>query len=172
MLDEHPAVRASAVVVRDIGGGNPALCAYVVPASGTLPSAADLRGFAAQRLPDYMIPAAFAALSALPLNASGKIDRTALRSGTLENMLRDVPYVPPKTPTEDRLVGIVGQLLNLDAVSVDDDFFLLGGHSLLGTQLIARLFEMFGVNVGLRALFRSPTIGALASEVDRLRDAT
>jgi amino acid adenylation domain-containing protein len=170
VLDEHPAVRESAVVVRDVGGGNWALCAYVVPAAGTGVSAGELRGFAAKRLPEYMIPTTFAALTALPLNASGKIDRSALRSGALGDALRDVPYALPTTMTEDRLVRIVGLVLNLDRVSVDDDFFQLGGHSLLGTQLIARLYETFGVNVGLRALFGSPTIAALAAEVDRLRE--
>ncbi|MDB5095513.1 MAG: Non-ribosomal peptide synthetase component [Candidatus Eremiobacteraeota bacterium] len=168
-LNEHPSVRESAVVAREIGPEDARLAAYLVLASQPAPTAGEIRTFLATRLPEYMIPSTFAELPSLPLNSSGKIDRAALRSRGSDETLHDESYAAPRTATEAQLVGIVAELLKLDQVGVDDDFFMLGGHSLLGTQLIARLYDTFGVKVGLRVLFQSPTVTALASEVQRLR---
>jgi acyl carrier protein len=107
-------------------------------------------------------------LSALPLNLSGKIDRAALPAPTAENTLHDDTFVVPRTPVEERLVSMLAPLLGLDRVSVEDNFFLLGGHSLLGTQLIARVRDAFGVELTLRALFDAPTIASLATQVEAL----
>ena len=91
-----------------------------------------------------------------------------LRAREIATSLADDSYISPRNATEERLAHIVAPLLRLDRVSVDGDFFKLGGHSLLGTQLIARLRDAFGVRIRLRLLFESPTIAALALEVDRL----
>jgi len=119
-------------------------------------------------LPTYMLPARFVELPALPLTSNGKVDRAELRSREIGPSLEAESYVAPRTATEERLAQIIAPLLKLQKVSVDGDFFKLGGHSLLGTQLIARVRDTFGIRMSLRFLFESPTISALAAEVERL----
>jgi acyl carrier protein len=115
-----------------------------------------------------MVPAIFVKLEALPLNASCKVDRAALPAPAPENTLRDNTFVAPRTPVEERLAAMLAPLLDLSHVSVEDNFFLLGGHSLLGTQLIARVRDAFGIELSLRSLFNAPTISKLASQVEEL----
>jgi acyl carrier protein len=115
-----------------------------------------------------MMPARFVELPALPLTSYGKVDRAELRTREIGPSTETEAYVAPRTATEERLAQIVAPLLKRDRVSVDGDFFKIGGHSLLGTQLIARVRDTFGVRMSLRFLFESPTIAALAAEIDRL----
>ena len=168
VLDEHPAVQESAVLAREVEPGDRRLVAYLVPATKIPPTHTELRNFIAGRMPEYMIPSMFVKVHSLPLNSSGKIDRSALPAPNAENALRDTEFVAPRTPIEERLVTMLASLLDLDQVSVDDNFFLLGGHSLLGTQLIARVRDAFGVELSLRSLFDSPTAARLSLEVEGL----
>ncbi len=168
VLDEHPGVRASIVVAREVAPGDKRLIAYFVPAVNTLPTHSELRNAIAARLPEYMVPGTFVKLEALPLNASGKVDRAALPTPTTENTLRDDTFIAARTPIEERLASMLAPLLGLEKVSVEDNFFLLGGHSLLGTQLIARVRDAFGVELTLRALFDAPTISKLSARVEAL----
>jgi acyl carrier protein len=115
-----------------------------------------------------MIPAAFVVVDALPMTPNGKVDRGALPAPDPENALHNDAEVLPRTPVEAALASIVKSLLKLDEIGIDDNFFLLGGHSLLGAQLIGRVREQFDVDIQLRALFESPTVASLASEVERL----
>jgi len=166
-LDADPAVVASAVAVHDDGAGDRRLVAYVVPAPDMVPLPSMLRDRLKTTLPEYMIPAVFVRLDTLPLTANGKVDRDALPAPDTADVLRDEPVTAPRTPVEQRLALIVASLLDTSAVGVNDNFFLLGGHSLLGTQLIARVRDAFGVDLPLRALFDHPTVEALAAEVER-----
>jgi amino acid adenylation domain-containing protein len=168
VLDRHPSVETSVVVARDDANGEKRLIAYVVLSSQSHPSADELQKFLANELPEYMVPAVFEILDALPLTEHGKIDRTALPAPDSKNTVRDQPFTAPRTPIEQRLAAILCGLLALDCVSVHDNFFFLGGHSLLGTQLIARIRSAFGVEVALRTLFDTPTIVDLSSEIERL----
>ena len=168
VLDEHPAVRASAVVGRNLEDGNKRLIAYFVPASNQQPTHTELRNFIASRLPEYMVPAVFVVLEALPLNSSGKVDRAAFPAPNTGNTLRDGTFVSPRTPIEERVAAMLASLLDLSEVSVKDNFFLLGGHSLLGTQLIARLRDTFGIELSLRSLFDAPTVAELSNLVESL----
>jgi amino acid adenylation domain-containing protein len=167
-LNAHPAVQTSLVVAREDTPGERCLVAYVVLAPGAPPTASALRDFLGTQLPDYMVPAAFVRLEALPLTPNGKVDRAALPAPEAANTLRDEAYVAPRSPLEERLAAIVAPLLGLEQVGVDDNFFLLGGHSLLGTQVIARVSDTFGVDLSLRSLFDAPTVAELALEVERL----
>jgi acyl carrier protein len=115
-----------------------------------------------------MVPSIFVSVEAMPLTPNGKVDREALPHPSTENTIRDEPFTPPSTPIEERLAKILTTLLNLNEVCVNDNFFLLGGHSLLGTQLIARIRGTFGVELGLRTLFDTPTIADLSTEIERL----
>jgi amino acid adenylation domain-containing protein len=168
VLNEHPDVLESVVVARDIAGGDKRLVAYLVPAAGSRPTHSALQSFLLARLPQYMVPAIFVRLDALPLNPNGKIDRTVLPAPNAANTLRDHDVLGPRTPVEQRVMGILAPLLGLEQVSVEDNFFLLGGHSLLGTQLIGRIRDTFGVELSLRSLFDAPTVAKLTTEIERL----
>ncbi len=170
-LNAHADVLESAAIVREFAPGEEQLVAYLVTKPGRRLALSDIQAFLAERLPAYMLPARFVELPALPLTSNGKIDRAALRTGDTAASMVTGPYAAPRTSTEARLAQIVASLLKLDRVSVDDDFFKLGGHSLLGTQLIARVRDAFGVRMNLRFLFESPTIARLAAEIERLKAA-
>ncbi|OLE70421.1 MAG: hypothetical protein AUI36_03760 [Cyanobacteria bacterium 13_1_40CM_2_61_4] len=161
-------MRESLVVTRDVAGGDKRLVAYLVSANGSQPAHTALENFLRVRLPEYMVPAIFVRLDALPLNPNGKVDRNALPAPTPANTVRDDGFVGPRTLVEERVVGILTPLLGLEQVSVEDNFFLLGGHSLLGTQMIARIRDTFDVELSLRSLFDAPTVAQLSAEIERL----
>ena len=167
-LDRHPAVRESAVAGREVAPGDTRLVAYVVLVEGPRPDHAALRDFLGAHLPDYMVPATFVALDELPLVANGKVDRASLPAPDPGTTIGEEEFVAPRTPLEERIAEILADLLHLERVGVLDNFFMLGGHSLLGTQLIARLREVFGVEMELRTLFDRPTVAGLGGEVERL----
>jgi acyl carrier protein len=144
--------------------------AYLVPAPGAALTHETLVATLRRRLPDYMVPAVFVTLPALPLTLNGKVDRAALPAPTADNRLHDAACaVAPRTPVEAEIAALVAGLLGVTTVGVDDNFFLLGGHSLLGTQLIVRLRDAFGVELTLRTLFDAPTVAELAAEIERRR---
>ena len=161
-LREHPAV-AEAVVLKD-GDADGRLVAYVRPRDGLAPAAAELRAHAAERLPEYMVPAAYLAVDRAPLTANGKLDERALRErGT---PLPAAPGREPATPTARALAAIWSDLLGVPAPAADDSFFELGGHSLLATRLLARVAADLGVGLQLRSLFEHPRLHDLAYRID------
>jgi hypothetical protein len=119
-------------------------------------------------LPEYMIPAIFCPLETLPLTPSGKVDRKALPAPTHPHILNDDEYMAPRTQVEERIASMLAPLLRLPRVGVNDNFFLLGGNSLLGAQVIARVRDSFGVDLSLLSLFDRPTVAELALEVEQL----
>jgi amino acid adenylation domain-containing protein len=165
-LNRHPAVAASAVVARGHACAK-SLIAYVVPRETMSLSSSNLREFLAASLPLYMVPSAFIQISALPSNSNGKLDKAALPDPDAKNRIKDAEYRAPSTPTEEQLVEILTKLLKVDRVGADDNFFLLGFHSLLATQVTARVHERYGVQLDLRHLFEAKTVARLAAEVDR-----
>jgi len=170
VLNSHPAIDASVVVAMatEESAGDKSLVAYIVPTSGSQPNVTVLQEHLRTRLPDYMIPMVFVKLDALPLTPNGKIDRGALPTPDVKNMLRDAVLATPRTPIEERIAEIVATTLGLKQVGIDDNFFLLGGHSLLGTQVIVRIADTLGVELSLHTLFESPTIAELSLVVERL----
>jgi acyl-CoA synthetase (AMP-forming)/AMP-acid ligase II/acyl carrier protein len=168
VLDRHPSIRSSVVIARGQGCCEKQLAAYIVLSDGNPPATGDLRTFLQSALPEYMVPSVFVRVDALPLTPNGKVDRGALPEPDPENTLRDDPFTAPSTPIEQRLAKILTGLLNLNEVSINDNFFLLGGHSLLGTQLIGKIRGAFGVELRLRTLFDTPTVAELSSEIERL----
>ena len=166
-INEHPSVQQSVVVARALGEGEKGLVAYIILAPGDDTSESELKSFLHSRLPNYMVPATFVRLDSLPLMPSGKVDRTALPAPVADNMLRDGDFVAPRTLIEERVAEILAPLLGLEKVSVEGNFFILGGHSLLGTQLIARIRDAFGVNLSLRSIFDAPTVADLAAHVEK-----
>ena len=165
VLNRHSAIESSVVIAR---GDEKRLTAYLVISNVTMPTALELRRLVTSELPEYMAPSIFVRLDKLPTTPNGKVDRSALPEPDIDNTLRDESFVAPRNPIEKRLATILSSLLNLNQVSINDNFFLLGGHSLLGTQLIARIRSAFGVDLTLRSLFESPTIADLSSEIEKL----
>ena len=184
-LNRHPGVAGSAVVASEGAEGEGAptgdaaegssarekrLVAYFVCSPGASPpKERDLMEYLRAILPEYMIPSSFVSLEALPLTPHGKIDRRALAAmQPTRARSADPEYIAPRTPIEERLAAILASLMGLERVSVHENFFLLGGHSLLGTQVIARIRDSFGVELPLRSLFDAPTVADLSAEIERL----
>jgi acyl-CoA synthetase (AMP-forming)/AMP-acid ligase II/acyl carrier protein len=168
VIDRHATIAESVVVARGGDCAGKRLIAYVTLRDGVTPSATELRDSLRPSLPDYMVPALFVKLERFALTSSGKIDRSCLPEATLENSLPEQNFFAPSSATEKRLAAIICELFHLPTLSVNDNFFLLGGHSLLGAQLIIRIRAEFGVDLALRSLFESPSIAELSSEIERL----
>ncbi|RKI05864.1 amino acid adenylation domain-containing protein, partial [Corallococcus praedator] len=166
-LEQHPAVRQAVVVARaGTTASDTRLVAYLVGrADAPRVETEALRAFLVEKLPEYMVPATFVPLDALPLTASGKVDRKALPVPDAATVVAPV-HVAPRTPTEERLAALWTELLRVERVGVHDDFFALGGHSLLATQLLSRIRAAFQFELPLRAVFKTSTLGALASAID------
>ena len=164
-LSGLPEVRETAVVLREDEPGRPRLVAYVVPRDGAL-DVRELRQALASTLPDFMIPALFVPLPALPLNPNGKLDRRALPAPDGARPELD-DYVAPRTPLEEGIARIWEELLGIDRAGIHDDFFALGGDSLVAMRLTSKLGRTFGVEVPLRSLFEQPTVADLAALVDQ-----
>ena len=154
---------AQAVVSLRGGGHDVRLVGYLVTRSGTGQPPAGLREHLREVLPDYMVPATFVVLAALPLTGSGKIDHRALPEPDWGAGTGQIP-VAPRTPTESKLAAIIAELLALpEPVGVSDNFFALGGHSLTATRLMARVRAVYGVDLPIRTLFADPTVAGLAA---------
>jgi amino acid adenylation domain-containing protein len=167
-LARHPSVASCAVVPRENAQGEIYLVAYIVAASGQTSASEELRAYLAQSLPEYMIPAAFVGLAELPLTSSGKLDKDALPEPSGDNSLDQTGFRAPSTPTEIKLATIVAEVLGNDAIGADDNFFLIGGHSLLGTQVVIRAREAFGIELTLWHLFEAQTVANLAATIENL----
>ncbi|WP_158857587.1 non-ribosomal peptide synthetase [Streptomyces sp. NRRL B-1347] len=156
----HPGVARAAVIARTSARGEQ-LIAYAVPASATGDlTTADLREFVVRRLPEYMVPAAFVLLPRLPLSPNGKLDVAALPEVDFTSA---TPYRAPDTPREERLCALFAQVLEAARIGLDDNFFDLGGHSLLTVRLLARVENESGVRVPVRDFLAAPTPGGLAA---------
>jgi len=164
VLAEHPSIRGVLVVAREDRAGQRRLVAYLLPVNAdAIPGSNAIRDFAAERLPDVMVPSAFTWLDAFPLTASGKLDRRAFPEPDWGRLESAQAFVPPRTPVEEVLAGIWGEVLSLDRVGVHDHFFRQGGHSLSAVALITRIRGIFRIDLPVRAVFESPTIAQLAT---------
>jgi amino acid adenylation domain-containing protein len=159
-----PGVAQAIVMARDDPSGAKRLAAYVVPAPEAMLDTDDVRRRVEARLPGYLVPATITTLDRLPLTANGKVDRRALPVPA--TIARD-DYRPPRTPEEELLCAIVAEVLGVPRVGLDDDFFDLGGHSLLATRVVSRIRATLGVELAIRTLFESSSMGELSA---RLRE--
>jgi amino acid adenylation domain-containing protein len=171
VLRGHPAVREAAVMAQEDPSGERRLVAYLVTDQERPATTNDLRIFLQEKLPEYMVPADFMTLDALPLMPNGKVDRRALPISDRRLAETDRPFVSSRSPTEELVVQIWSQILNLERIGIHDNFFHLGGHSLLATQVVSRLREAFQVDLPLRRIFELPTVAGLAESIELTRQA-
>ena len=162
VLCRHPGVHRAVVVAT----AQQQLAAYVVPAEGQAPTPTELREFARQHLPEYMVPGLFMLLQELPLTPSGKLNRRALPA---IEATANSDYVQPGTSTEQAVAAVWAEVLRLERVGAQDNFFDLGGHSLLAMQVIARLRSANGTEVPIPVFFSAPTVAGLAAWLEANR---
>ena len=166
VLAAHADVKQTVVLARADETGEKQLLAYVVLSIEGASSSEDLRRYLKEQLPEYMVPAAIILLPRMPLTANGKIDRQSLPEPEKAAARQ---YVAPRTSTEEVVCNIWAEVLRRDRVSTEDNFFDLGGHSLLATQVISRIRRALSVDLPLRTLFETPTVAAIAEQIDRHR---
>jgi amino acid adenylation domain-containing protein len=167
----HPELLEAVVMARQDATGDKRLVAYFTYRGTSVPELGELRAHLRASLPEYMVPAAFVALQRMPLTPSGKIDRRALPDPEDVRAEAETTFLAPRTRTERRLADAWREVLRVEQVGVDDNFFDLGGHSLLVTQLASRIRTEFGVELPMASVFEAPTLAALAGRIEALRPA-
>ncbi|MBW4429031.1 MAG: amino acid adenylation domain-containing protein [Nostoc desertorum CM1-VF14] len=161
LLSQHPDIRQAVAIVREDIPGDKRLVAYIVPHQKSAANSISFKRFLEEKLPSYMIPAALMILDSLPLTPNGKVDRRNLPAPARTRSDLEEIFVAPRNPIEEKLAGIWTQLLGLDVIGVNDNFFHLGGHSLIATQMLARVRDVFSVELFFPQIFTHPTIAAL-----------
>ena len=166
VLQQHSMIHETVVMARDEISGDKRLVAYVVTAKETAPTTNELKSFLNEKLPEYMVPSAFVFLDSLPLTATGKVDRKALPPLDPAEPLVDQLCVAPRTAVEELLANLWVEVLKVQKVGIHDNFFDLGGHSMLGIKMISQLRRKLGVDLPVRILFEAPTIAQLAVRLE------
>jgi amino acid adenylation domain-containing protein len=175
VLNQHPAVRETVVIVQEDIPGDKHLVAYIVPNQTAIEKqdfAPLLRQFLKEKLPSYMVPSAYMMLNSLPLTPNGKVDRRVLPAVDTLSLDPKEDYVAPRSTLEEELARIWAKVLGKQQVGIHDNFFELGGHSLLATQLTSRIRDAFQVELPVRHLFEAPTVATLAKHIETICWAT
>jgi acyl carrier protein len=165
ILGQHPAVMETVVMAREESPGDKRLVAYVVPRQEGASTISELRSFAKEKLPEYMVPSTFVFLDRLPLTPNGKVDRKALPTPDQKRPKLEEVYVAPRNPVEEIIAEIWAEVLKVGKVGIHDNFFDLGGHSLLATQVMSRVRDAFQLDLPLSRLFENPTVAGLAVQL-------
>jgi thioesterase domain-containing protein/acyl carrier protein len=162
VLSQHPAVRETVVLAYESRPGEKRLVAYVVSHQEQISTSSELRSFLKEKLPDYLVPSTFVTLDALPLTPNGKVDRRALPAPDMARPTMEEGFILPRDRLELQLAKIWEQILGLKSIGVKDNFFDLGGYSLLAVRLFLQIEKVFGEKLPLTTLFQAPTIEQLA----------
>ena len=170
-LTEHSSVLETLVLARADERNEKRLVAYIVSDREHPPSIGELHSHVRERLPEYMIPSYFVMLDAIPLTPNGKIDRHALPAPELSRPDLDGAFVAPRSQVEEMVAQVWSDALLIDQVGVHDNFFTLGGHSLLGTTIVTRLRQVFNVELPLRTIFEGPTVSQLSEKIEAAQRA-
>jgi amino acid adenylation domain-containing protein len=169
VLRQHEAISDVIVMAREDSPGDKRLIAYVQPKPDQKPKSSELQNHLLAKLPDYMVPSAFVLLDQMPLLSNGKVNLEALPAPEYSRQVLEEEYVAPRNEVEQALATIFAEVLSLEKIGVNDNFFLLGGHSLSATQVITRLRETMQIDVPLRQIFESPTVSGLAKVVEEFK---
>jgi amino acid adenylation domain-containing protein len=171
VLGQHEAVREVVVMAREDVPGDKRLVAYLVPNQKQAPSVSVLRQYLREKLPDYMVPTAYVMLEKFPLTTNGKIDRKALPSPTGLRPELESAYVAPATEIERTIASIWQAVLRLEKIGIHDNFFEVGGYSLLAIRVISRIRKASQIDLPLQSFFESPTIAGLSQAIEKLRNS-
>ncbi|MCP4259970.1 MAG: non-ribosomal peptide synthetase, partial [Planctomycetes bacterium] len=166
VLSDHSSVDKCVAAVREDQPGDVRLVGYIVAKAGMEATASDLRIHLRTKLPDYMVPQHFVELEELPLTPAGKVDRKNLPAPDSEGSLSATEYVAPCNETEEALANIWQDVIGVSRIGIHDNFFDIGGHSLLALQLISQVNQAFQLQLPLRQLFDTPTIAEFALSVE------
>ena len=166
VLQEHPLINSVVVIASEDTSGDARLVAYIVLKKGAVPSLSDIRQFSKEHLPDYMVPAFFVVLDALPLFSNGKVDRRALSALDQTESETTETFVAPRTSIEETLTEMWAQLLGVDRVGLNDNFFELGGHSLSATQAVSRMQDTFKMKIPLVDFFKMPRVAYWVNRIE------
>ncbi|BAY65333.1 amino acid adenylation domain-containing protein [Calothrix brevissima NIES-22] len=166
VIKQHPNVGEAVVIAREDIPNDRRLVAYFIQ-NYQEQLAIDLREFLEQKLPEYMIPAAFVALEALPITPNGKLDRRALPAPKITQLSSPSDFIAPSTAIEKQLVNLWTEILEIDNIGIHHNFFNLGGHSLLATRLVSQIRQTFQIELPLRRIFEKPTIAGLAKDIEK-----
>jgi len=166
VLNQHPALRQAVVLAPTGENGDKRLIAYIIPAQEPVPTPNELYDFLRDQLPEYMTPSSFVLLDALPLTTNGKIDTKALPAPDEDQFLNTHQFVTPESHLEKKLAEIWSEILGVDQIGIHDNFFHLGGHSLMAIQVVHRINQAFKVDLSVRNIFEDPTIAGLALVVE------
>jgi len=161
-LEKHPLIKEACVIAHEFGPADKRLVAYLAAGQAQAPGISEIRAFLAAKLPEYMIPSSFVALETLPLNANGKVDRKALPLPEATRPELNAAYLAPESGTEKVIAALWREVLHLDKVGIRDNFFDLGGNSVMIVRIHHRLKQHLGRDFPLIALFQYPTIDTLA----------
>ena len=164
ILSTHPQLNQVAVI-QDVNSED-RLIAYIVASSESMPTSNELRRWLLNKLPEYMVPAAFIEIDSFPLTPSGKVDRKALQTFSIDRPSLEQSYEPPRSRIEKQLAQIWSEILKLERIGIHDSFFDLGGHSLTATQVVTRVCSTFNVELTLRTFFQLPTIANIAEVLE------
>jgi len=167
-LLKNEEIKETVVVDREDKQGNKYLCAYIV--SGKEMTISELRGCLSKKLPDYMIPAYFMQIEKMPLTPNGKIDRKALPEPDGE-INTGVEYVAPRNEIEEKLVNVWSEVLGLERIGIDDDFFVLGGHSLKAIQVVSMIHKILNVEVPVGELFSNSTVRKIGEYISKSKES-
>jgi amino acid adenylation domain-containing protein len=166
-IEQHPAVSRAVVTVRELTGGDKRLVAYVEPEQNQTGLITELRGFLKERLPAYLVPSDFVEIDKLPLNPNNKVDRQALPTAMVVVKETEDGYVAPQTETERTIAAVWQEALNVEKVGIYDNFFDIGGHSLLLVQIYSKLREQLKPDLLMTDVFKYPTVHSLAQYLVR-----
>jgi len=161
VLMQSPAVKQCVVMAREVEPGDKRLVAYLVLKEEVAATVIELREFLRQKLPAYLTPSFFVVLQSFPISPNGKVDRRALPIPSQSDIALESMFVAPRSPIEEELARIFGEVLGIERVGIHDNFFDLGGHSLLVTQVVSRINRAFQIEISLRDLFDAPTVSGI-----------
>jgi len=165
-LAEHSSVQKAVVTVPEDKPGRLLLVAYLLVNQDEEPRIDEIKAYLRERLPDYMLPSAYMTLERMPLTPNGKVDRRSLPVPEVNGSVERSGHITPRTEVEEILAGIFEEVLKLDRVGIYDNFFEIGGHSLLAAQVILRARSKFGVEIGVRSIFEEPAVEGLARRIE------
>ncbi|HEX3048369.1 MAG TPA: non-ribosomal peptide synthetase [Bacillota bacterium] len=168
-LHKLKSVKEVIVIDKEDANGGRYLCAYLILEEDS--SIAEVREYAAQGLPDYMMPSFFVAIDKIPLTLNGKIDKKALPQPQL-GVNQATAYVAPRNPTEEKMVDLWRELLGVDKIGINDSFFELGGDSLKATSLVARIYKDIGMEISLIDIFNQPSIKEIVAKLQPPSDSS